>query len=105
MTLRIGADSAVLDTQIYGMFQHDADTTTGLTFGYTSGIFNTTGTNPTDIAAGTVLLTDNTTNYVYVLGASIASGTTIPSSANHLIYEVVTSAGAITTITDKRFSY
>lgn len=105
MTLRIGAGSAILNTQIYRMFQHDADTTTGLTFGFTAGYKNSTGTTPISIAAGTVLLTDNTTNYVYINGNSVSTGTTIPTAAEHLLYEVVTSAGAITTITDKRASY
>ncbi len=105
MTVRIGGGSAILDTQIYGMFQYDADTSTGLTFGYTAGIVNPSGTNPVDVAAGTVVLADNDTNFVYLTGSSVAAGTTVATDAIAMMYEVVTSGGAVTTITDLREVY
>lgn len=105
MTLRIGANSTILGTQLYAMFQWDPDTTTGLTFGYLSGYINTTGTNPLFIAAGTVVLTDDTTNYVYATTSAIETAIAIPVDAEHLLHEVVTASGVITSVTDKRDTY
>lgn len=97
--------SNMMDTQIHSGMKYNPATTTGLTFGLTAG-YNPDRSFENQVAAGTVALTDDDTNYVYVngtvLGVTVAA--TIPGSAQYL-YEVVTSAGVITTITDIRATY
>ncbi len=47
-------------------FEYDPTTTTGLNFGYKAGYANIAGKPFTEIAASTVLLTDDATNYVHI---------------------------------------
>ncbi len=83
-------------------FDENPATTTGLTWGYKGGLFRNDNTITT-ITAGTVSLTNTTTNYVeigtdgvvYVVASAFTSGR-IP------IRTVVTSGGVQTTSTDKR---
>ncbi len=102
MVTRISSFSEVLDTQFHKQFRVEGSTTTGLTFGYSSGIVSQQV--PVTVAAGTVALTNNATNYVYLTDApAVAAATSIPGSGVlYVLYEVVTSGGAITTITDFR---
>lgn len=84
------------------IFDENSATTTGLTWGYKGGTFRNDNTITT-IAAGTVSLTNSTTNYieigtdgvVYVVASSFTSGR-IP------IRTVVTAGGVQTVSTDKR---
>lgn len=94
---------SVSPSALYGV---NPATTTGLTLGYLGGEFN--GTTP---ANGTVVLTASTTNYVV---AHLTTGvvTTATTTTNWLntatymrLYQVVTGASTITTITDKRQAF
>ncbi len=84
------------------VFDENSATTTGLTWGYKGGLFRNDNTITT-IAAGTVSLTNGTTNYieigtdgvVYVVASAFTSG-------RAPIRTVVTSGGVQTTSTDKR---
>jgi len=84
------------------IFDENSATTTGLTWGYKGGLFRNDNTITT-VAAGTVSLTDDTTNYievgtdgtVYVVASAFTSGR-IP------IRTVVTASGVQGTSTDKR---
>ncbi len=84
------------------LFDENSATTTGLTWGYKGGTFRNDNVITT-VAAGTVSLTDDTTNYVevgtngtvYVVASSFTA-TRIP------IRTVVTASGVQTVSTDKR---
>lgn len=83
-------------------FAQDADTTTGLTFGYKAGRFFN-GASIVEVSAGTLALTNNTTNYVEVTSAGVVSTNTSGFTAGRLpLYTVVTSGGAITTVTNRK---
>jgi len=76
----------------------------GLTLNLSAGTVNCTGTITT-YAAGTLSMTNNTTNYVYLNVSSScapATKTTAFAFADIPIATVVTSGGNITTITDDR---
>jgi hypothetical protein len=77
-------------------------TTTGLTYGYWGGMaWN--GSAWDDIADGTTALADNTTNYVERTVAGVVSDNAVGFTATSLpMAVVVTSGGAITSITDYR---
>jgi hypothetical protein len=86
-----------------GDFDKDATTTTGLTWGYTGGKIRNDNVI-TDIAAATIALTDNATNYIEYdpTGGTIGKNTTGFTAGKIPLRQVVTLAGAITTDTDKR---
>lgn len=90
----------------YNGFEYDPNTTTGLTFGYSSGDFFFGGMN--NIPAGTVVLSASSTNLVYIdfaSGIQISATTTgnLPSrAASVLLYVVETDASGITSIGDYR---
>lgn len=103
--LKMPSTSAVLDDNpFYGDLAVNPATTTGLTFGYTAGIFvDDKDTSSTTISASTVALTDDATNIVYdndgTIGVAVSGAE--PLEVRRL-YEVVTASGSITTITDLR---
>lgn len=101
MTFKVKANSAVIDTYMATTCKTDPSTTTGLTFGYTAGLTSDDDTSSI-IAAGTLTLVDNDTNYVYVNQGSIAVATTLPGTISDLCYIVTTASGAITDIEDTR---
>lgn len=77
-------------------------TTTGLTWGYKAGTIRYDNTI-TDVAAGTVSLTDNATNYVEVASDGTVYRNTSAFTAGRIpIRTVITLAGVQTTSTDKR---
>lgn len=81
----------------------DSDNHAGLDFAY-KNIALRVGTTITAIAAGTVTLADDTTNYVEV---DVSAGTVVDNATGFTtgdipLFEVVTAAGAIDTVTDKR---
>jgi hypothetical protein len=83
----------------------DPDSTVDLTWGYTAGVIRY-GTTVTSIAAGTVLLTDDATNYVEVNSSGTVSANTTSFTAGRMpLRIVVASGGAQTTSTDKRAWY
>ena len=85
-----------------GAFSQEADTTTGLTFGYYGGsVYN--GSTNVVTAAGTIALTASATNYVEVDNAGVVHANTVSFTAGRLpLYTVVTSSGAITTVTNSK---
>lgn len=77
-------------------------TTTGLTYGYLGGNVRVATTVAT-VAAGTVSLTNNTSNYVECDGAGAVSANTTGFTAGSFpMAQIVTSGGAISSVTDKR---
>ena len=104
MTTHLLSHGAMTDNvTVAGNLNVDAATTTGLTFGYTAGFIITgTSTGRSTVAAGTVTLTDDATNWVYESGSTVAvnSGAT-PTSAR-ILYKVTTASGVITAIIDYR---
>lgn len=83
-------------------FANNPGTTTGLTYGYYGGIAIVNGLD-TAIGAGTIALSASTTNYVErTYDGVVSKNTTAFTASNIPMASVVTSAGAITTITDYR---
>jgi hypothetical protein len=85
-------------------FGQNPQTTTGLTYGYFGGNISKGSNNIATVANGTIALTGSATNYVEVnpiTGAVTAntSGFTLGLVA---MAQIVTGAGSITTVTDKR---
>ncbi len=80
----------------------DPATTTGLTWGYQAGrIRNQVAV--TDVAAGTVALTDNVTNYVEITGAGTVTVNTVGFTTGRIpLRQVTTASGSQTVSTDKR---
>ena len=85
-----------------GHFAQDADTTTGLTFGYRAGrLYN--GKAIVDVVAGTVALSASTTNYVECSRAGVVSKNTVGFTSGAIpLYTIVTGATTITTVTNKK---
>lgn len=99
----IESKSAVLDdSPFYGDLAPDPATITGLTFGYTAGVF-VDGDSFATISAGTEALTDDATNIVFRDGAIMGSAVS-GSESNEVkrIYRITTASGVITVIEDIR---
>lgn len=91
------------DLTVGGNLNVNAATTTGLTFGYTAGYIVTgTGTGRSIVAAGTVTLTDDATNWVYEDGSSVSTNSGTTPTGNRILYKVTTASGVITDIVDYR---
>jgi hypothetical protein len=74
----------------------------GLDYAYKAGIVNVNGA-PTTVAAGTITLTDDATNYVFANTSGVVAKNTTGFIAGCLpMATVVTASGAISTVTDKR---
>lgn len=84
-------------------YSQDTGTTTGLTFGYNSGVVRNDNVIATT-AAGTIALTDASTNYIEVTPSTgvITTNTTGFTTLRVPLFEVTTSGGAITLVTDRR---
>ena len=94
----------IANSSIGNKFKYDPDTTTGLNFGYQGGRYQADG-NEVTVPAGTVTLIDNETNIIQM---SLGGDITAVAQGNEgvfILYKVVTSGGAITTITDLRSTY
>lgn len=91
----------VQDLPIGGQFAVDQTTTTGLTFGFRSGL-KVTGDTRVVIATGTVALTDDATNWVHITASTVTVNSGATPTEGHLLYKVITASGVITTITDLR---
>lgn len=89
------------------LFAQDTATTTGLTFGYQAGRVDKGNGTIVEVAASTIALTDNTTNIVYLDYAddTVKTSTTAPGANTAILFHVVTSAGDISTVTEKSSSY
>lgn len=85
-----------------GYDRFGTQTAGGLNWAYYAGSIRF-GMTLVNIAEGTLLLTDDATNYIYATSAgAVAKNTTGTISPNYPIAEVTTAAGAITGYTDKR---
>lgn len=85
---------------INGQYAVDADTTTGLTFGFTAGRVGTV-----DTAAGTVALTDDDDNWITAPAGVVTKNIGAAPNARELLYKVTTASSVITAIVDYRGGY
>ena len=85
------------------IFDEDSATTTGLTWGYKAGSFRIDNTI-TSVSAGTIGLTDDTTNYIEVDPSDglVKKNTTGFTTARIPLRQVITASGSQDTSTDKR---
>lgn len=89
------------DNQI-SFFENDPSITTGLTFGFSAGSYRENNVIAT-VASGTILLTDDSVNYVEIdKTGTVVDNATGFTAGSLPLWEVTTVAGAITVITDKR---
>ena len=86
-----------------GTFSFDPATTTGLTFGHTDGyIITGTGSGRAVVAAGTLTLTDDATNWIYENGSVLAVNSGAAPTLARILYKITTASGVITAIIDYR---
>ena len=86
-------------------FAQDANTTSGLTFGYKAGVLRNDNV-VYSISAGTKTLTASATNYVEVSSTgTVVANTTGFNSGSIPLYQVVTDGTGITSVTDYRTFY
>jgi hypothetical protein len=77
-------------------------THSGLNFAYGAGIVRDDNV-VTHVAANTVVLTDDDTNYIEVTKAGVVSANTVGYTSGSIpLYTVVTSGGTITSVQDDR---
>ena len=82
-------------------FGRNADTSTGLTWGYFAAKVLINGT-PTNVASGTKTLTASATNYISVSQAGVVSVGTTRLANECPLYSIVTGSATVTTWTDER---
>jgi hypothetical protein len=84
-------------------FGENAASHSGLNFAYLGGVYRN-NTNIATIAAGSIALTDDATNYIFVdvSAGAIAANTTGFTAGDIPLFTVVTATGAITNVTDNR---
>jgi hypothetical protein len=82
-------------------FGRNADTSTGLTWGYFAAKVLINGT-PTTVASGTKTLTASATNYISVSQAGVVSVGTSRLANECPLYSIVTGSATVTTYTDER---
>lgn len=83
-------------------FAHDPSTTSGLTLGLKAGTLRNDNAI-VSVAAGTVSLTDDSTNYIEVDSAGTVSANTSGFNSGSIpLYGAVTVSGAIDSLADKR---
>lgn len=84
-------------------FGENAASHSGLNFAYLGGVYRNNTTIAT-IAAGSIALADDATNYIFVdvSAGAIAANTTGFTSGDIPLFTVITAAGAITNVTDNR---
>jgi hypothetical protein len=100
----ITASAADIDSLALGAgtFGQDSDTTTGLTFGYKAGRF-INGLALVDFSAGTLILSESTTNYVEVNRAGVVSSNTSGfTSGAFPLYVMATGSASISAVTNKK---
>lgn len=91
-------DSAIMSNN----FAPNTASHSGLNFAYKNGRL-LDGTTLRSVAAGTILLTDASTNYIEVSAAGVVSDNTTGFTDGSIpLYQVITAGGAISSITDKR---
>jgi hypothetical protein len=83
-------------------FSKNSAGTSSLTYAYRGGIVRSDNV-VVDVAAGTVSLTDNATNYVEVSGAGVVSANTVDwTSGSVPLARITTAGGNIISVDDKR---
>lgn len=86
-----------------GHVAEDADSHSGLTFGYFAGRILVPGTGVVTIAAGTIALTASQTNYVESTAAGVVSKNTSGFTEGSVpLFTVVTSGSAITSVAQSK---
>lgn len=101
MTTRVLSYGRIVeDLPMSGQFDVDADTTTGLTFGFTAGTF-INASERTVVTAGTVTLS-NGTNWITVIDEVVTQNVGNNPIRGTVLYKIAASGGAITSITDMR---
>ena len=100
MTTRPVTYGTMINTQLYNQFKVDPATTTGITFGLTTGL-HVDGNTVTTVAAATIGLVDNSINIVTVDAVGFALGI----GSGSIIYRVTTAGAAITVIEDFRGTF
>lgn len=84
------------------LFAQDTGTTAGLTFGYMGGRFHN-GLAVVTVAAGTILLAANQTNYVEVDRAgTVSTNTSGFTSGRFPLYQITTGSSTISVVTNKK---
>jgi len=91
--------SSISSSHFMSQFAIDPSTTTGLTLGYKAGVI-VDGWNITQVSAGTLSLTANADNWVYVSSTTLAVATApgLPG----VLFKVTTDGSGITSIEDHR---
>ncbi len=106
MVTKVG--NTVAPQEFVEWFNQDTDTTTGLTFGYKAGSVMSAAGVITNISAGTVALTDDAINIVYVdfsgtPAIAAAVSTSKPTQATSMFLFIVTTAsGSISEVLSLR---
>lgn len=95
---------AIINSKINSQFAVDTATTTGLTFGYRSGDYAFEDIE-INTAAGTVSLSDDTTQAVRLEIASGIVSIGISDEEFVELYQITTASGVITNIVDRRAAY
>jgi hypothetical protein len=85
-------------------FGENSATTTGLTWGFNAGRIRVDNTI-TSVAAATILLTDNATNYVEVNQSGTMTKNTDSFTSGYIAVRQVVCSGGVQTSTDKRTSF
>lgn len=101
--------NALFDVASPAMFGgRRASACSGLTWGYYGDDFNKSDGSILDVPNGTLTLTANVTNRVYVTnsgGISTITGSTAASDELYMLYSVVTGSSTVTSYHDNRFCY
>ncbi len=98
----VAAAAAVAALGSIGVYGIDPSTTAGLVWGYAGGLFN-----GNTVAASTVALTDNATNFIVVLRSTgaVSASTNSTNSLSPLyakLFKVTTLTGIVTAVVDQR---
>lgn len=98
----LAKESEVPKSLISDYFMEVSASHSGLDFAYKAGKVRNDNV-VTSVVAGTVTLTDDATNYIEVTGTGVVSANTTGYTTGKIpLFTVVTSSGAISTITDDR---
>lgn len=92
---------AYLKAAMTGYFDQDLTTTTGLTFGYRSGMVRTNNV-VTVIAAGTLAIPSSSVRYIEADSSGIYATTTAFTPGRIPLWQVTTNASAIIDVQDRR---
>lgn len=100
---KLNTDMDIIDSALFSHhYAENAASHSGLDFAYKSGVVRDDNTVSTTVA-DVVALADDDTNYVEVTAAGVVSANVVGFTTGRIpLFEVVTAAGAIGAVTDKR---